>query len=576
MMSSLTRRGILGALTATTAAACAPRTPESFSANTQMATGLFAHGIASGDPLSNAVILWTRLTPDNPMDGPVEVIWEMDKDRDFASPSASGTISTTAARDWTVKIDAKDLEAGETYNYRFRVGDKISPVGQTKTLPQGSLDSARFAVVSCANWQHGFFNAYDHIARQSYFDAFIHLGDYYYEYAADDYLDAAASGTGRLHEPRHEIIKLEDYRLRHAQYRTDAGLQGITAKMPMIAIWDDHESSNDSWKGGAENHQADEGNWEERRQAALRAYYEWMPIREPRPGRLRSDIFRKYDYGDLLTLLTVETRLTARAEPIIIEDHFADIKAKGSAEDFQKDVLRDPSREMFGPVQSDFIIDTLKTSKSDGKVWRLMANQVIMGRLLTPDLSPYVTEDAMDNIEKEWAGIRDFVGLSSFNLPVYPDSWDGYPVARENFYARLVKEGINDLLVVTGDAHEFWVNDLTSEAGDKVGLELVTTSVSSKTMVAYLGEATADYNLLLTQSNSDARYYNALHNGYMDLTLGRNKGLVKMIGISTVIDTTYAAFTVAEFTLRKSGDTLKASNPKGLNLQQRALFSGLG
>ena len=313
--------------------------------------------------------------------------------------------------------------------------------------------------------------------------------------------------------------------MRHAQYRTDAGLQGITAKMPMIAIWDDHESSNDSWTGGAENHEDGEGDWDERRQAALRAYYEWMPIREPRPGRVRSDIFRSYDYGDLLTLLTVETRLTARAEPIIVEDHFKDIKAKGSADEFQRDILRDPTREMFGPTQSDFIIETLKTSKATGKAWRLMANQVIMGRLLTPDLSPYVTEEAMVSIEKEWAGIRDFVGLSEYNLPVYPDSWDGYPIARENFYGRLIKEDIHDLLVVTGDAHEFWVNDLTSETGEKVGLELVTTSVSSKTLTAYLGGATAEYNLLLTQSNPDALYYNALHNGYIDLTLGRTKAV---------------------------------------------------
>ena len=224
MMSSLTRRGILGALTASTAVACAPKAPESFSASTQLATGLFSHGIASGDPLSAAVILWTRITPDNPMNGPIEVIWEMDKEADFVSLAASGTVNTTAAKDWTVKIDAKGLKAGETYYYRFRVGDKVSPIGQTNTLPEGSLDKARFAVVSCANWQHGFFNAYDHIARQDHFDAFIHLGDYYYEYAADDYLDAAASGTGRLHEPRHEIIELNDYRMRHAQYRTDACL----------------------------------------------------------------------------------------------------------------------------------------------------------------------------------------------------------------------------------------------------------------------------------------------------------------------------------------------------------------
>jgi len=233
--------------------------------------------------------------------------------------------------------------------------------------------------------------------------------------------------------PENEIITLEDYRLRHGQYRSDPGLQGVTAKMPMIAIWDDHETSNDSWKGGAENHDDSEGDWDARKQAALRAYYEWMPVREPRPGRMRSDIFRSYEWGDLLTLVTVETRLTARAEPLIIEDYFAEIDAAGNADDFIANTLRDPSREMFGQVQEDFVVSTLKASKDKGTAWRVMANQVIMGRL----------------------------------EPIYPDSWDGYPIARENFYQRLIDEGVQDIVVLTGDAHEFWLNDLTSEAGEK-------------------------------------------------------------------------------------------------------------
>ena len=577
MKNALTRRGLLGAFTATTAAACTPKqVSEVFDASSAAVTGVFAHGIASGDPTSDAVILWTRVTPDNPNDGPVDVVWEMDKDSDFGSLAASGTFTTNAARDWTVKVDAGDLDSGASYYYRFRVGDNVSPVGKTKTLPEGSVNSARFAVVSCSNWQHGYFNAYDHIARQDHFDAFIHLGDYYYEYAATDYLDENGVKTGRLHEPRHEIVSLDDYRLRHAQYRTDNGLQGVTAKMPLIAIWDDHESSNDSWQGGAENHQAGEGEWDARKQAALRAYYEWMPIREPKAGRVRSDIFRSYDWGDLLTLVTVETRLTARAEPIIIDDYFPSIKAANSAEAFKSDVLYAEGREMFGPVQQDFILDTLKTSKAEGKAWRVLANQVIMGRLLTPDMSPYVTEEAMVNIEKDWSGVRDFVGLSKFNLPVYPDSWDGYPVARENFYAELIKADIHDLVVLTGDAHEFWVNDLTSEAGEKVGIECVTTSVSSKTMTAYLGGATEDYSLLLTQSNADAKYYNALHNGYIDLTLTPRSGKVRMMAVDTVLSQNYSAFEAASFTLRPYKGSVRARNPKGLNLKQRALFSGLG
>ena len=576
MTQSITRRGILGALTATSAAACAPSSPTVFTANTAIATGAFAHGIASGDPTVNAVIIWTRITPDNPVAGPVEVQWEVSTDETFADVTASGKFTTNAARDWTVKVDVTDLEDGEAYYYRFKVGGETSPIGKMRTLPDTTIDNARFAVVSCANWEHGFFNAYDHIARQDHFDAFIHLGDYYYEYGAGAYSSGSNTDIGRRHVPDHEIVNLEDYRLRHGQYRSDPSLQAVTAKMPMIAIWDDHETSNDSWKGGAENHDDSEGDWDDRKQAALRAYYEWMPVREPRKGRIKQDIFRSYDWGDLLTLVTVETRLTARAEPLIIENYFDEIDAAGNADDFIANTLRDPSREMFGQTQEDFVVNTLKASKDNGTAWRVMANQVIMGRLLTTDMSPYIDEDAMAVIEKDWVGVRESMALTKYNLPVYPDSWDGYPIARENFYKRLIKGGVQDLVVLTGDAHEFWVNDLTSEAGDKVGVECVTTSVSSKTLTAYLGSATADYSLLLTQSNPDARYYNALHNGYIDFALTRSKGTVRMMGVSTVKAQDYEAFEVASFTLKPYKESIKVSSPKGLNIKQRALFNGIG
>ena len=576
MSTSITRRGIIGALTASTAAACTQTPPKLLSAATAPATGLFAHGIASGDPAADAVILWTRITPDNPAQGSVDVTWEAAREDSFTAPVASGIFTTNAARDWTVKVDATGLNSDAVYYYRFKVGKASSPIGRTKTLPKGSAQSARFAVVSCSNWEHGFFNAYDHIARQDHFDAFIHLGDYYYEYGAGIYDSGSDVDIGRRHVPENEIISLEDYRLRHGQYRSDAGLQGVTAKMPMIAIWDDHETSNDSWQGGAENHDDGEGPWEARKQAALRAYYEWMPVREPRQGRVKSDLFRSYEWGDLLTLVTVETRLTARAEPLIIEDYFDEIDAAGNADSFITDTLRDPSREMFGQVQEDFVVGTLKASKEAGTAWRVMANQVIMGRLETTDMTPYIDEEALQVIEQDWAGVRESMALSKYNLPVYPDSWDGYPIARESFYKRLIDEGVQDIVVLTGDAHEFWLNDLTSESGDKVGVECVTTSVSSKTLTSYLGDATADYSLLLTQSNKDARYYNALHNGYIDFALSRTSGTVRMMSVSTVKSQDYTAAETARFTLRPYKGSIRASAPKGLNLKQRALFSGLG
>ena len=582
MPLKITRRGLLsvGTLAGVSTALTGCDTAETgglLSANTSRATGTFAHGIASGDPRADSVILWTRITPTDANGGPVKLLWEVSQTEDFLSAEFSGTVMASAAANWTAKVDAKGLEAGKAYFYRFLLGEDSSPVGQTRTLPQGDVSSVRFAVVSCANWQHGFFNTYDHIARQDNLDAVIHLGDYLYEYGAGGNENTEMGQQGRLHQPRHEIISLEDYRIRHAQYRTDPSLQAMSAKFPMITIWDDHESSNDSWQAGAENHDpAVEGLWEDRKRAAMRAYYEWMPIRDPEDGNSRESLFRNLNFGDLLSLVTVETRLTARAEPLVIETYIADINSKDGADKFKQDVLGDPSREMYGQVQEDFIIDSLKASKEDGKVWRVIANQVIMGRLLTPDLEPYVDETAVAAIEKEWPAVRDMVKLSKYNFPVYPDSWDGYPVARNRFYNRLIDNDVQDIFVLTGDAHEFWMNDLTTEANEKVGIEVVTTAVSSETLVKYMGSGTADYALLLTQANQDARYYNPLHNGYVDIIFGRSSAEVKMIAISDTQSRDYSASELASFTVKPSKGKLAISNPKGLNLKQRALFSGLG
>ena len=578
----ISRRGLLvSAGLAGLATGCTPKTDTVFSADTSRTTGTFAHGIASGDPLQDAVILWTRITPANVNGGPVKLIWEVSETTDFFDLEYSGLVTANAASNWTAKVDVTGLKSGQSYYYRFLLGDEASPVGRTRTLPKGDIDAVRLAVVSCANWQHGYFNAYDHIARQAGvgedFDAVVHLGDYFYEYGAKGFENTNMGQQGRLHEPRHEVLSLDDYRIRHAQYRTDPSLQAMSAKYPIIAIWDDHESSNDSWQGGAENHDPDsEGPWEARKQAAMRAYYEWMPVRDPAPGKTRESLLRAMDFGDLLSLVTVETRLTARAEPLIIESYIDEISAEGGAEKFKAEVLGDPSREMFGRMQEDFIIDALAQSKASGKTWRVIANQVIMGRLLTPDLNPYIDEAALAAIEKDWAGVRDAVTLSKYNLPVYPDSWDGYPVARERFYARLETEDLRDIFVLTGDAHEFWMNDLTTDAGNKVGVELVTTAVSSETLIKYMGSGTADYALLLTQANADARYYNPLHNGYTDITFGRTQATVKMIMVSDTQSREYSVSEVARFTVKPSKDSLNISGAKGLNLKQRALFSELG
>ena len=555
-------------------AACTAPDSVSGKNNAVVKAGAFAHGVASGDPFTKSVVLWTHVSTE--LESDVDVTWDISQDANFDDIAKSGTFSTNSARDYCVKVIADGLSPGQTYFYRFRAGEAVSETGRTRTLPEGDTNQLRFAIASCANWEHGYFNTYDAIAKraaQQPYDAMIHLGDYYYEYGPYE----TARIPDRIHSPAHEILELSDYRQRHAQYRSDTALQAATAAMPLIAVWDDHETSNDSWATGAQNHQpGTEGDWETRKQAALRAYYEWMPVREPAVGRVRSDIYRNFRFGNLANLTCVETRLTARAEPIIVESYIDEISLEGGVDKFRNDVLYAPDREMFGDDQQDFIINALSQSKQDGVTWRLLANQVIMGRVLTPDFTPYIDETALKRIEADWPEVRDFLALSKYNMPLYPDSWDGYPVAREKFYSALDTAGLNDMLVLTGDAHEFWVNDLTSEAGKKVGLELVTSSVSSETLTAYLGDGVPDHNLLVTQKNEDARYYNATRSGFIDLTLTPKKASVIMFNVDTVTSRDYTLSETASFTLRKSNDTIKATSPKGLSVTQRALFHGMG
>ncbi|MEP6343650.1 MAG: alkaline phosphatase D family protein [Maricaulaceae bacterium] len=576
MKKNITRRNILTASAAASVAACAPAKPgKAYSSKTELPSGVFKLGIASGDPHTTSVVLWTHISPIDPRQNSVPVEWQISLTPDMRDPVMRGQDTATRAKDWTFKAIPKDLEAGQVYFYQFKSEGALSPIGRTRTLPVGAVDKLRFAVVSCANWQQGYFNVYDHISRSGDFDALIHLGDYFYEYGVDKANDAMTK-AGRLHQPPHEVLTLEDYRIRHAQYRSDPNLQATTANMPMIPIWDDHESSNDSWKDGAENHQESEGDWADRKQAALRAYFEWMPVRPPETGRALSAFYRDYKWGDLMRLFVWETRLFARGEPVIIEEHFDLFKTPEGIETFKSEILNDPSRHMLGAQQESEVLRALSDSKTAGETWRVIGNQVVMARLTTPDLTPYVSEEVISEIEKQWPPIRQFVELSKHRLPVYPDSWDGYAVARESLFESLDAAGINDLLVLTGDAHEYWANDLTRDNGTKMGVELGTSSVSSETLEAFMGDAVKEYALLMTRSNPDVAYYNAENSGYMDLTLTPTKGQVRFMAVDTVETTNYRAYETAKFDIKKKGTSLKLDNPKGLDVKQRLLFTGLG
>lgn len=258
----------------------------------------FPNGVASGDPLTHSVLLWSRVAPDE--SGAALVRWAAATDPDFANVVATGAVSTDATRDWTVRAEATGLLPATTYYYRWSTDDDESPIGRTRTAPSGGVDHLRFAVVSCSNLGYGYFHHYRSVAERSDLDAVIHLGDYIYEYATEGF--GETYGTARELDPPHEIVTLSDYRRRYACYRSDPDLLELHRQHPMIHVWDDHEFADDPFVGGAANHQpAADGPWDARVAAALQAYSEWMPTRLD-----GNRIFRTLDYGDLVRLVMVD------------------------------------------------------------------------------------------------------------------------------------------------------------------------------------------------------------------------------------------------------------------------------
>ena len=550
-------------------AACASDPSQSFTPLAPSTSAAFRHGVASGDPGRESVVLWTRVTTDA---GTLPVTAEISGSQDFAQILQTLKTETGAARDHTVKVVPTGLEPGKTYYYRFTAAGETSPVGRTKTLPE-TATGVKFAVMSCSNYPFGFFNAFDHAARAEDIDAVIHLGDYIYEYGPDGYGGDTGREIGREHAPAHEIVTLQDYRTRFAQYKMDPGSRAMHAAHPLIPIWDDHETANNSWVDGAENHQPDtEGSWEDRRRAALQAYYEWLPVRDPEPGKSRAAFFRDFEWGDYLSLSALESRLMARTKQIEYSEVVPGLKTPEDIERFRNEVLNDPSRELLGKAQLDYFERVFRESAAKGHEWRVVANQVIMAEVYAPDLTKRVTEEQVADFEKKWAGAGAFVKFTGLGLPFNMDAWDGYPAARERFYQMARDAGVSDMIVLTGDTHEAWGNDLFAQDGTQMGVELGATGVTSPGFTQYLGDAAFDYSLLMRKENDTVRFHDPMHKGYFTLTLNEDEGRVDYIGLSTILSPNYDAIRVASIDLVKRNGTVEFGERRGLGFKERVVF----
>jgi alkaline phosphatase D len=513
----------------------------------------FVHGVASGDPSTAGIILWTRATPsDAGHVAPIALAWTVAREPGGMAV-ASGHVDARAARDFTAKVDVSGLQPGSDYHYWFEAPDGTrSPVGRFRTLPKGRIADAKLAFVTCQLYPGGLFNAYDDISRLDRVDAIVHLGDYIYEHGAEGYGAATGVKLGRVVDPPHEIVTLADYRRRHAQYKTDPDLQAAHARAAFICVWDDHEVANDSWLGGAENHQPEtEGEWRTRKNAALQAYFEWMPIRDPQPGKPWESINRGFQFGDLATLLMVETRLLARSHQAVLGDRAATPENLAAllAERNRVD------REMLGEPQRRWLEQELKKSVAGGTPWQLLGNQVVMARVEGPRLDKLVGEAQAAQIAASLPpAIRVQVeaAMASYKagVPYKTDTWDGYPAARERLYAAFRDAGAHPI-VLSGDSHAFWANDLYDDQGQLVASEFGTSSITSPSDEDELGAI--PLGKMLEDANKEVAYCNQKAKGYILLTLTRDRARADLVAVSTILAKPYAARTIAAFEVAPGG-----------------------
>lgn len=504
-----TRRTVLAtgaAVAALPALPVAPSTAETLTGE-KPAHSVFQHGVASGDPLPDAVVLWTRVTPTaeavpgSGLGPRVTVGWEVAEDPRFRRVVRRGRFVTTAARDHTVKLDAGGLQPERWYWYRFRALGQTSRSGRTRTAPRlgDTPENLRIGFASCANWPAGLFAAYRGLAEREDLHAIVHLGDYLYE---------SGSANVRAHHPDHEILSLADYRARHGQYKTDPDLQAAHALAPWIVTWDDHEVTNDSWSDGAENHQPDtEGAYAARKARAHRAYDEWMPVRMDGTARLEDGtrLYRRVRFGTLAELSMLDLR-SYRSEQV--------------AEMATDTAVDDPERTITGTEQMAWLLGGLQQERAR---WKVIGNSVMFSPLKVAAL-PHDVADAINTLSPL---------IPQDGAYANPDQWDGYTADRRTVVDHLVENAVQDTVFITGDIHSAWAIDVPTDVGaypviPAAAVEFVCTSVTSNNLKDSLGTPPRSApNLAAEQAilaaNPHIKYLNFDDHGFcvLDLTADR-------------------------------------------------------
>ncbi|MFC4818450.1 alkaline phosphatase D family protein [Flavobacterium sp. GCM10023249] len=516
----------------------------------------FYHGVASGDPTTTNVILWTRVTPKN--DAVIPVAWKVALDPKMQQVVQNGTFITNDSRDYTVKVDVTGLQPGKTYYYTFTALGVTSPTGRTRTVPTQNIEQLRFAVVSCSNYQNGYFNVYDRLAERNDIDAVIHLGDYIYEYEQGGFGYSEAIGRG--HEPQNEIITLDDYRVRHSFYKLDNALRRVHQQHPFIVVWDDHEFANDAYVSGAENHQPDtEGDWNTRKNNAWKAYFEWMPIRDNaiRPNQ----IYRKIQYGNLVDLLLLDTRIEGRDQPdqsflrTVKSKDFSKMSQEQSNEWLLRHFLETTfqmneenkalttaefdalytkllgylnkyqwdAKRLENPI-SDTELQALRTEIFD-KLQRVTIQDKKASKTLLGEAQFQWFTQQLSTSKAKWK----VVGNQVLMMPVLPlqlkDTWNGYTEERERLYNYIKSNNVKNIVVITGDIHMTFVADLPETLlkysslikTGSMGVEFVAPSVTSSNLDEFVGFSSSFLNWLVDTFNPHIKKADLSNHGYFIL-----------------------------------------------------------
>ena len=505
----------------------------------------FYHGVASGDPLPDGVILWTRVTPEE--DGPVAVRWRVATDPQLRDVVQEGEATTDVGRDYTVKVDVRGLRPDAAYYYGFEALGARSITGRTRTAPAGAADHLRFAVVSCSNYQSGYFNAYARIAERDDLSAVVHLGDYIYEYAEGGF--GYTDELGRGHEPDFEIVQLDDYRIRYSFYRLDPDLRAAHQQHPFVTVWDDHEFANNAWEGGAENHQPEtEGDWEDRKASAYQAYFEWMPVRETAPNR----IYRRIAFGDLVELFMLDTRIEEREKQAESDVPFlavgeervarADLErvaadAEGPAGDALRAFLENQaagkaapdSVRLYSLVADVYGREEAELLRSPEAQTDVAASEIEGGsdarRLLGEAQYAWLT-GGLSASQARWRVLGNQVQMMPVNGITNADAWDGYPEERDRLLGYILQHEIGNVAVITGDIHSTWTADVPQDL-DRYGAstgrgsvlgEFVTPSVSADNLDELLPGYDEDFLALLARLlNPHIKRVDLTNHGYFVL-----------------------------------------------------------